>query len=183
MKISQDFGINRKMTWDTHDPIDRGIRALCRHPRSGKILTIVMVAFVGIYGFSLATTSLNRVDVLAPLRAPFNALHTGFQTQQSWGMFYNFPKFSDFEVVIYAGRVGADGKLDAPEALGPILPGFQDLDVAKHLRFYHYFKHSLIADASAASREHFLRTLRQHLTERNIGIENPSTHFGIELVV
>ena len=172
------------MTWESNDPIDRGIGTLCRNPRTRKILAVILVEFVAIYGLSLATTSLNRVGWLAPIRIPFNALHTITQTHQNWGMFYNFPQFSDFDVVIYTGHVTPDGTaLDSPEALGPILPGFQDLNVKSQLRLYQYFRKSLIKGGSDASREYYLNTLRRHLAERNAQMENPPTHFGIELVV
>jgi hypothetical protein len=172
------------MTWESKDPIDRCISSLCSNSLARKVLAGGLVACFWIYALAMATTSLDRVASLAPLRAPLKLVHQVTRTSQSWGMFHTVPEQSEFNVLIHTGYMEpSGGGLVLSETLGPILPGFQKFNSRRQLRYFQLFQQMLARDIYQAYRTQYYQQLSAALLQRNGELENPPTHFMLELVV
>ncbi|MCB1095413.1 MAG: hypothetical protein KDN22_07510 [Verrucomicrobiae bacterium] len=132
----------------------------------------------------MATTSLDRVASLEPLRAPLKLVHQVTRTSQSWGMFHTVPEQSEFNVLIHTGfKEPGGGGLVLSETLGPILPGFQKFNSRRQLRYFQLFQQMLSRDSYQQYRTQYYQQLSAALLQRNGELENPPTHFMLELVV
>lgn len=172
------------MAWESEDPIDRCISSLCSKPLARKVLAVGLVGCFWTYSLAIATTSLDRVASLVALRAPLKLVNKVTRTSQSWGMFHTVPEQSEFNVLIHTGyKEPGGGGLVPAETLGPILPGFQKFNSRRQLRYFQLFQQMLSRDVHQAYRTQYLQQLSAALLKRNGELDNPPTHFMLELVV
>ncbi|MGK0185933.1 MAG: hypothetical protein ACI9R3_001716 [Verrucomicrobiales bacterium] len=173
------------MAWESTDPIDRCISSLSRNALARKMLAGGLVVCFWTYALAIATTSLDRVASLAPLRTPLKLVHKVTRTTQSWGVFHTVPEQSEFNVLIHTGYMepGGGGGLVLSETLGPILPGFLKFNSRRQLRYIQLFQQMLARDIYQAYRTQYYQQLSAALLQRNEELENPPTHFMLELVV